>query len=210
MTIKENNFKENIMLIVIILLLLIGIKQSSFNINSDVQKGISDKIIRLHIIANSNSDSDQNLKIKVKDKVIDFISDLVKDCENINDTRRKITNNLEVINNLASEIIIKEGYSYDVSCELGKCYFPVKKYDKFVFPEGNYEALKINIGAANGKNWWCVLYPPLCFIDETYSIVSDNSEKKLQNILTEDEYSDLIDNKKIKIKFKIFGGLFND
>lgn len=173
--------------------------------NTQLQEGIAKEIIRFHVIANSDTDSDQALKLKVKDELVSSLSPLLKDADSINEARAIISENLDVIQDIAESTIKQNGYHYPVSVSLNDCYFPLKIYGDCSFPPGYYEALRVRIGAAEGKNWWCVMFPPLCFVDETYSVVDEDSNKKLKHLLTEDEYDTLINHKKpIKIKFKIW------
>lgn len=171
----------------------------------DLQEGIAREIIRFHVIANSDSDSDQALKLKVKDFLVESLAPVLKDAESITQARAVLSSELPYIQELAEKIIRDNGYAYPVAVSLENCYFPLKVYGEYTFPPGNYEALRVQIGEAKGKNWWCVMFPPLCFVDETYSIVDESSGKKLKYLLTEEEY-DTLTNKKtpVKVKFKLF------
>lgn len=173
--------------------------------NSDIQKGIAKEIIRFHVIANSDSTKDQALKLKVKDKLVERMSPMLKDAGSITEARSIVTDNLPLIQQIAEDTIKQNGYHYPVSVTLGQCFFPLKIYGNYAFPPGIYEALRVRIGSAEGKNWWCVMFPPLCFVDETYSIVDEKTDRKLKHLLTEEEYETLIKQKKpVKIKFKIW------
>lgn len=171
-----------------------------------LQEGVADKIIRFHVIANSDSKEDQHLKYQVKDALVKALSPYFRDVNNIHDARLILEEKLPLIEDVASRVVKNNGYTYPVSASYTSCYFPMKVYGEYTFPPGIYEALQVRIGNAQGKNWWCVMFPPLCFVDETYSIVEENSEKKLKYLLTNDEL-DLIKNQKVpvKIKFKLFG-----
>jgi stage II sporulation protein R len=145
----------------------------------------------------------------VKDKVVQNMQFLLKDSSDIEESRLILIDNMQYIENLAKEVINENGYSYNVSVSLEVTYFPTKMYGDMIFPAGKYEALRIQIGKSEGKNWWCVLFPSLCFIDATLNIVPDESKQKLETILTVDEYNALLSGtSKIKIKFK-FLELFN-
>lgn len=173
--------------------------------NTDIQKGIAENIIRFHVIANSDSEKDQALKLKVKDDLVKSLSPLLSDSASIKDARKVIANHLSFIEETAEASIQKYGYSYPVKVTLEDCYFPLKVYGNFTFPPGTYEALRVRIGAAEGKNWWCVMFPPLCFVDDTYSVVDKKTDKKLKHLLTEEEYDSIVKQKKpIKIKFKLW------
>ena len=155
---------------------------------SELQKDIAGKIIRFHVLANSDSDEDQALKLKVKENVVKYITPLLENSEDINETREILSKIRQEIINIAEETIKNEGYEYDVTAKITYCYFPTKSYGDIVLPPGEYEAFEIEIGEARGKNWWCILYPPLCFVDVTHGVVPDSSKQMLKNILDEDEY----------------------
>ncbi|MDF2540903.1 MAG: hypothetical protein K0S47_621 [Herbinix sp.] len=170
-----------------------------------LQEGIAKEVIRFHVIANSDSNEDQALKLKVKEALTGMLSPVLNQTKDINEARNVIKDQLDTIENLAEATIYDNGYSYPVTVTLENCYFPIKVYGDYTFPSGTYEALRVKIGAAEGQNWWCVMFPPLCFVDETYSIVSEESDQQLKHILTEDEYESLKGQKvPVKIKFKIF------
>lgn len=122
-------------------------------------------IIRLHVIANSDSVSDQRLKLKVRDAVIEYMDDQ-DELNTVGETRRHLKNNLGRLETIANGVIAAEGYDYDAKADLGIRYIPEKTYGDMTFPAGNYEALNITIGDGEGQNWWCVVFPPLCLLDE--------------------------------------------
>lgn len=167
-----------------------------------VQQGISSEIIRFHVLANSDREEDQVLKIRVKDELLKYLEVMLKDAKDIETTRETILNHLEDIEFEASEYIKEQGYSYDVKADLEYTYFPMKIYGDYTFPAGKYEALRIKIGEAEGKNWWCVMFPNLCFIDGTYAVVTEEQKQELKNILTEEEYETITGTNHVKIKFK--------
>jgi stage II sporulation protein R len=171
----------------------------------DLQTSLAQKIIRFHVIADSDTDASQQLKLKVKDETLGYMKTLLSGSEDIDTTREIIRENLCNIENFALEVVKREGYEYNVSAELETCYFPIKEYGSLSFPAGYYEALRIKIGKAEGRNWWCVMYPNLCFVDGTYAVVSDETKKTLEKMLTKDEYNMLLDGSKTKISFKYLG-----
>lgn len=122
-------------------------------------------IIRLHVIANSNSDFDQNLKLKVRDEIISLVGDL-SNKNSIEESRKWIESQLDDIEKKADEVIRENGCNYRAAAELGVRWIPEKNYGNMYFPAGNYEALTIVLGEGEGENWWCVLFPPLCLITE--------------------------------------------
>ena len=122
-------------------------------------------IIRFHIIANSDSDEDQNLKFKVRNRVLAKVQNALEGSSSASRTRAYIEENLEEIEACALQCIRAEGYDYNVKARIGVTAIPAKQYDDVYFPAGSYEALTITIGEGKGRNWWCVVFPPLCLVD---------------------------------------------
>ncbi len=123
---------------------------------------LKNKVIRVHILANSNSKKDQELKYKVKDFVSEKVYELLKNTKSKRQAQNIILSNLDYISKISKNSIKKNGYDYDVDVSLTKSYFPTRKYGDFTFPAGVYDALKVVIGDGRGKNWWCVAFPPMC------------------------------------------------
>jgi stage II sporulation protein R len=124
-------------------------------------------IIRLHILAHSDSDADQLLKRRVRDAVIEYMKPYMEISTSKGAAEQIISEHMPEIQNIAQQIIRENGYDYPVAIELGNHPFPTKSYGTLALPAGNYQALRILIGDAQGQNWWCVLFPPLCFVDVT-------------------------------------------
>ncbi|MBQ2800130.1 MAG: stage II sporulation protein R [Lachnospiraceae bacterium] len=185
-----------------------GNKWSSQAQAADYQKHMAQEILRFHVIANSDSEEDQTLKMKVKEGVVSYVSTLTQVGDDLESTKYIISLYMEEIKKEAQRIIEQEGYSYEVEVELTESYFPVKSYGEAVFPAGVYQALKIEIGKAEGKNWWCVLYPNLCFVDSAYGVLEEDQKEMLKEVLTEEEYESIFqaDSEDIKISFKLFSG----
>lgn len=172
--------------------------------NRQKQQRIAEQIIRFHVIANSDSDKDQALKLTVKSVLVDELSSCLRDAASIEEARKIISDRLEDISLLAKDTITAQGFSYPVRVSLEESYFPLRLYGEYAFPPGYYEALRVEIGEAKGKNWWCVVFPPLCFVDESYSLVDEESGQKLKYLLTEEDYESLKAKKiPVKIKFKL-------
>ncbi len=177
---------------------------SSIKTNIDeclVQAGIASNIIRFHVRANSDTDTDQQLKIKVKNEVVSYIKPFLENSPSIDASREILSQHIEDIKDTALDTIHKEGFNYNVNVYFEQSYFPMKTYADVTFPPGEYEAFRIDIGEANGKNWWCVLYPPLCFVDSVYGELPESSKEELKNVLTDDEYNAITD-VQYKYKFK--------
>lgn len=158
-----------------------------------IQKDIAKEILRLHVVANSDSEEDQALKLEVKETIVTYLRGIMSDASSVEEAREEIQKRLPEIEEIATEKMEAEGYAYEADATLGECYFPVKEYGDMTFPAGDYEALKVNLGDSAGKNWWCVMYPTLCFVDSTYQIVPEESKEKLKGCLTEEEYNSLLD-----------------
>lgn len=164
---------------------------------------IDKKLIRFHVLANSNSTEDQNLKLKVRDKVIEYISPKLKESKSIDQSREILLLEEKNIIDMAEEIIKAEGYTYKVETTLGRTNFPEKTYGNITLPQGEYEAFRILIGEAKGDNWWCVMFPPLCFVDMTKGQISyEESEEQLKKVLSEEEANSVIDDNYTKVEFK--------
>ncbi|MBX4266162.1 stage II sporulation protein R [Clostridium estertheticum] len=180
------------------------------------QSDVASKLIRFHVIANSDDKIDQNLKLKVRDSVLKYIAPKIVDCKNIKESRKIINNENKNIKKIAERVIKENGFKYSVATALSEEYFPVKTYGNITLPQGKYEAYRIIIGTGKGQNWWCVMFPPLCFVDITKGNVSyEKTEKEMKTVLSDDEYK-MVDNtvssKKIIVKFKlgeIFTKLFS-
>lgn len=208
---------KRLIAIITFLFMVISIILGVTKIKTSIQqKHIAEKLIRFHVIANSDLTYDQKLKLKVKDGVLEYISPKLQKCKSIDESRKVIKANDGAIKGIANKIIKENGYNYSVNTKLSYENFPIKTYGNISLPQGKYEAYRIIIGEGKGQNWWCVMFPPLCFIDITKGQVAYNeTEKEMKSVLTENEYN-IIDNgmnnnknsnnkeKNIKMKFKIF------
>lgn len=170
-----------------------------------IQQGIAEQVIRFHVIANSNTEEDQTLKLKLKDYIAGYMQEVLKDSSNIEETREIIKQNLPQIQKKAEEFMKNQGYSYKIQTKLANCHFPEKVYGDCSFPAGDYEALEIIIGSGEGRNWWCVVYPSLCFVDGTYAVVSEETKEELKHVLTEEEYAEITNqaNKEVEVKYTL-------
>lgn len=140
--------------------LTVGIRMQSMKNAFDEE--LYCNVIRLHILANSDSECDQQAKLLIRDNVLGYVSDMTADAENVSDAERILSDNTEEIQKYVTDTVRKLGYSYDVSVSFSDEQYPVRYYDGFAFPSGIYKSLKIKLGEARGKNWWCVLYPSVC------------------------------------------------
>lgn len=170
-----------------------------------LQREIAREVIRLHVVANSDSEEDQALKLQVKEEILELLRAQMSEDKTVGMAQQTLRDNLDEIEKTACRCLQDKGYDYEVNAELGTCYFPVKEYGDLTFPAGEYKALKVNIGKSEGKNWWCVMYPTLCFVDSTYQNVPDESKEKLKENLTEEEYDSLLTGgDEVEYGFKIF------
>lgn len=168
----------------------------------DGEKELYSGIIRFHILANSDSENDQKLKLKVRDSVTEYTTELLDTCTSIEKAKELISQNSSNIIGLAKECIEADGYDYDVSLELGFESYPRRTYESYTFPAGNYYSVRLKIGEAEGKNWWCVLFPPMCNAGAVVEKYDDINE--LKKIGFTDSEIALIsepDNSKVKIRF---------
>ena len=202
-----NNIKNSKIKIVVILILLLFLYTiiCAMSYVEAVSSDISNSVFRLHVIANSNSDEDQSLKYKVRDSILNYMNNICKDCNSKQEAINIVSEHQEEFKQVALETIKNEGYSYTVKIEIGNFEFPTKQYGDISLPAGFYDALKVKIGKAEGRNWWCVMFPSLCFVDISSGIVPEESKEELQDILSDEEYAIISDNSKpnIKLKFKL-------
>ena len=153
-----------------------------------IQNGISAKVVRFHVLANSDTEKDQTLKLVVRDRVLQEYGALLQNCENKEETLQALKQAQQEICETAMAVIMEAGYDYPVRVSLVREEFPFKKYDDLIFPAGIYDALRIEIGRAEGQNWWCVLYPQMCFVDAAWGYATEESHQRLKNSLTEEEF----------------------
>lgn len=166
------------------------------------QPKIAEKILRFHILANSDSDKDQKVKEKVRDAIGNYLAPQLEEARDLSDTKNIVTRHMDEIVTVAEETLEKEGYSYGASARLATVDFPVKTYGSYTFPAGEYEALEITLGEGNGHNWWCVLYPNMCFQGTVYEVVEEEADEALREVLTPEEYADVFNERNYQIRFR--------
>lgn len=189
-------------IIIILFTLLIYILISAFSYVNAVFNNISNNVFRLHVIAHSDSTEDQNLKYLVRDEIISYMNTICNNATDKTEAMKIASEHQETFYKIAKQVIIDNGYDYDVKIEIGNFNFPTKNYGDITLPAGNYDALKIEIGEAKGQNWWCVMFPPLCFVDVTSGIVPEESKDIIQNNLSSEEYVLISNNEDLDVKFK--------
>lgn len=205
--ISNSKFKR---FILVSALLILYVCISAVSYTHAVTTDIADSVFRLHVIANSDSAEDQNLKYIVRDKVIEYMSSISQNASSKEAVIEIAKANSDKIQAIASQTIRENGYTYSVNVEVGNFSFPSKRYGDITLPPGYYDALRIKIGEAEGQNWWCVMFPPLCFVDVTSGVVPDESKEIMKQNLSKEEF-DLIskNSNEVKVKFKIVEVLQN-
>ena len=186
---------------------LIGILITGLIVNakkSEMQGELAEQVFRFHVLANSDSGEDQALKMKVTEAIIAYMKQELPQSDSVETTKKWARENLLQIEQVAAEIIAEEGYEYSVKAEVTICDFPDKTYGDITFPAGEYEALRIEIGQAKGQNWWCVLYPNLCFIDAVHAVVPEKGKNELKEVLEEDTYEMVTTTTRFKIGWFFF------
>ena len=207
--------------VVLVVLILNGcqsiennIKESSLELTELNYDDIQDNLIRFHVIANSDTDEDQNLKLKVRDKVVEALSEKLSNVNSLEEAENVLKENIDYVNEIAKEVIEENNYTYEVNTMLSYENFPDKVYGDYIFPQGNYEAFRVIIGEGKGQNWWCVMFPSLCFVDESKnSVDSSNLKEEIENIEPKNNETINKNNEKnkessnvnngVKFKFKI-------
>ena len=181
----------------------------ALNINAFSQQcdSIREKMLRMHVIANSNSEEDQQLKLKVRDAVLSAGKDVFDGSVTSDDAKEKIRPHIDYLEKVALNTIKSEGFDYNVKITVENEYFNTRTYDNSVtLPAGNYNAIKVIIGEGKGQNWWCVMFPPMC-------LPTSVAECEISDVLTEYETEIVTETEKYKFKFKIiefFEEIFND
>lgn len=153
------------------------------------QQELADKVVRLHILANSDSDEDQALKLKVRDVILDRAEEILENSKDRREAETALKKSLPELKTIAAKKITQEGYSYPVTAELEETEFPTKEYGQVTLPAGKYLALRIVIGSGEGHNWWCVVFPPLCAestTDVSEAAMAAGLSKEDVNLMTEE------------------------
>ena len=166
---------------------------------STLQQQIATQVLRFHIRANSDTVADQQKKLRIKQSLLEWLTPILSENTSKSETIQCIRKNLPDIRKEATRMAAPE----PVTVTLQKEWFPEKTYGTCTFPEGIYDALRVDIGQAKGHNWWCVLYPSLCFADALEPSMTEEGEEKLQHVLDEDAYDLLLHPQKLKIRFRL-------
>lgn len=193
-------FIKRFLIVLILFSFFIFISAASY-VNA-VSEDIAQSVFRLHVIANSDSKEDQDLKYKVRDKVLEYMNEISKNCSSKEEVILLAEEHKEEFKKVAENAIKQNGYDYEVNIKIGNFDFPTKTYGDISLPAGEYDALRIEIGEAKGQNWWCVMFPPLCFVDVTSGVVPDESKEVMKENLNDEEYNLISDKESSYIQFK--------
>jgi len=178
-----------------------------FTYASGIQNDISRQVLRLHIVANSNTDYDQQLKYAVRNRIANETRELFANSQSIEETKQIASDNIDLLQAIAQSEIMEHGFNYNVIVTITSHVFPATVYGDILFPAGRYDALKIVIENGDGNNWWCVLFPPLCFIDGVNFEFSTESQEILRENLSEHDYALITgtnpNNTPIQLRFRI-------
>lgn len=189
-------------IILILFLFFLYFTFYSFSYTNAISSNLQEEIFRLHIIANSDSSEDQNLKLIIRDEIVKYLSSF-----SFSNKEEMIyflkTHKIEICE-LIKNIIKENNFDYGCSIEIGKSYYPQKRYQNIILPSGSYDGLKIKLGNSKGHNWWCVLFPPMCMIDSVTCELPEESEEILSSSISTETFNVVTSNSpQYKFKFKI-------
>lgn len=145
---------------------------------------IGKNLIRFHVIANSDSVEDQSVKLEVRDAILEKVGPQLEKLNSTEEAREYLEDNLDTITEISNDILSEKNMDYKATVSVGKGVFPVKSYSSVTLPAGEYTALKVVLGNGDGKNWWCVMFPPLCFIDVTQGLTEEKTDEQLSRVMT--------------------------
>lgn len=175
------------------------ITTAAVSYSDSVQTDLQDNLIRLHIIADSDDEDDQNVKLKVRDAILADVGDRLSNGAERND----IINELNNIEETALKTLAENGFEYGAKAEYGKFEFPRKTYKSMTLPAGEYYGLRVVLGSGQGHNWWCVMYPPLCFSEGGEARLSSESENMLKESLDDNTYDVITNGDEVMVKLKV-------
>lgn len=198
--------KKNLKMVIILsFLLFVYASICAISYAQNVSTDIANNVFRLHVIANSDSEEDQNLKYKVRDHLLAYMNSICENCQSKEEAILIVQQHKNTFEQIANDTVKEEGYSYTININIGNFEFPTKHYGDISLPAGYYDALRVEIGEAKGQNWWCVMFPPLCFVDISSGVVPDESKELMENNLSQEEFA-LVSNQsddEIQFKFKL-------
>lgn len=177
---------------------------------AQLQESLAGEVFRFHVLANSDSSADQEVKLQVRDAVLSYMKESLGEGTSAAQTKAWAEAHIEELNEIAGQTLKEHGFPYRARSEVTASYFPEKRYGDVTFPQGEYEALRITLGKGEGHNWWCVLYPNLCFLEPACAVVSEEGKEELKNVLDEDEYEMVTAASKFKVKWFFLGNQEED
>jgi len=175
---KKINLLKTLIFSLLFAIMVLGIIYDYSNL---VQERIANEVLRLHVLANSDTYEDQMLKLAVRDRVLEYLSNNIPPVATRAESKELLLKNMDKIAQVAKDEISKQGYEYTVTTSVGNFMFPTKSYEGFSLPAGYYDALQIKLGASQGQNWWCVLYPNICG--------NSNYDEELERVLCAEDYN---------------------
>ena len=200
MSIRRNGLAAGICFVIALILWLAGLAADDEALASRLGR----QVLRFHVIADSNDPNAQSLKLSVRSFLLDRIYEDVGESASKEEILDYLAGSEESLIKETNEFIRLHGGTYEASLEIRESYFPTKVYGDMVFPAGNYESVKVILGQGKGRNWWCVLYPSLCFVSDTQAVVPEASKQQLKNVLTEDDFQSLLSaHPKIRFSFRL-------
>lgn len=186
----KKTWKKSILAAVFLTLLftLTGFAQNCEN--------ISDKVLRLHVLANSDSGEDQSLKLEVRDELLRVSEEIFAGADSLPEAKKLTEEHLALLQEAAQREVYRRGYRYPVKAELVDMYFTTRQYDSVTLPAGKYSALRVTIGSGEGHNWWCVMFPPMC-------LPAAEERQELEDVLTSPELEIVENTPQFEIRFKV-------
>ena len=197
-----NKFFVSVIFVVSFFALAIMHNSKSYKVQND----LSNCVIRFHVKANSDTIPDQNLKLKVKDNVVGYMNQHSSEFTSLEDAKQFIASHDKDLKEIANTVIKNNGYDYAISSSFGLDDFPVKKYGDMSFPSGTYLSYTMYIGSGEGHNWWCVMYPNMCFEGSMYEVVDESAGEELKKVLSKEEYRAVLEegNYKVRCRYLTF------
>lgn len=169
-----------------------------------IQQKLRPEIIRFHILAESDSTQDQALKLKVRDSLLAELPHILAGCTTKAESQQALVQNMPALKALAEDTLLANGCTLPVTVEIGESYFPAKRYGSLMLPPGEYDALRVKIGSAGGHNWWCMLYPALCFVEGSFQLEKETALGQWDGVLDENEFDAIWQDNATKVQVRFW------
>lgn len=196
----KKTMKYKVFVVALFVLTATGIR---YNRQENMQRQLADKVLRFHVLANSDSSEDQKLKLKVRDAIGSYMQTQMTEYASKEACEAFVQEQITEIEQVAEQVVADAGFTYAVHAQLEQCEFPVKSYGVYTFPSGMYDALKVTIGEGGGENWWCVMYPNMCFENSMYEVVDEKAGAALRAVLDEKEYQAVLNAGNYEVRFRL-------